>query len=345
LLLQHYEKRCPLIKSNPISLGHMMKEWCISLFNGYNIVVQGRQSKFRLLELFKKLYLDSDKIPDLSCQDPTNGTSNLNVITVRMHGLTPLSLEKFNHAVFGITENGKAVYERSLAQFLDCSRKTRTHYVFLIHSFELLYRDCRDICDIVFRLYRTEPAYMHILLSSDHVNAGIILNGIKKQLQLVFYNVPFGESFFYEKTSAISLVSETALQADLLFRSELDLQSVKDVYAALQHSCREVMLYIIDQHIHKASGGGRNEADHERRITRGSSRTQQKKDTSLQFNQLFEYCKSKFVTRRPQVIRNHLGELLDHKIIELDESGNKIKCCIQTDTCKKFLVYLESQKE
>lgn len=299
-LLLEYLRKQPKPKSRALIIDDMYKDWCKKIFNKFNIVVQGRESKFKLLETFAKRYLTSERV----------GVRG--ITTVVLHGFTPITLENFSNGVFGTTK-GKSVSNEVKKEFLVRTRHTETHYVFLIHSFESLHIECKDICDIIFDLYRGCPEFIHIILSSDHINGGKILTKYKQSLRFVFFFVPYGESFLYERTHAC-LTDGSA--KDAMMDQNLELASLKDVHQAMQKSCQQVMVYILKYHLEQ------NRASQFARI-------------QLEFSQLFQQCESKFWLRRANMLRDHLGELADHQIIK--QEGNTIQCLIGLQTCEKFL--------
>lgn len=282
-----------------------------------------------------------------------------------MNGFTPITFEKFIHAVFGIKDKNK-VTDIDMDQFSSDAKQTQTHYVFLMHSFELLYKECPKICDLIFQLYRINSEFMHIILSSDHINGGKMLNKFKFQLKMIFFHLPFGESFFYEKTHAVCIMDEAgdpnelANQTNRLFEGQLNLQSMKDVHQAVQPSCRLIMLYIMEHHVvqseliarmtHEMEAVKSSRKSTSNRTLRSSVAPQEKKTeptkapktADLDFSDLMRYCESRFIARRANLLRDHLGELKDHRLIEMDESGNKIQCQVPIETCKKFLDYIKS---
>lgn len=288
-LLFNYAKATQLTKTDLKKIDDMYKQWYIRLFSGFNIVVQGQQSLLKLLETFKERFLDPEK-----------------VLTVRLHGMTPITTDEFVTGVFGPNGNVKSFIAKTVA--------SKRHYLFMMHSFELIYKDCRDICSLIFQICRECSEYCHILLSSDHVNAGKILSKLKIPLQLVFFFTNYGESFIIERTYAeLSLGPGQAGAADLI----TEVSSLEDVYQAMQRNCQKIMLYILTQ---------RGKQDVE----------------SIEFNDLFEYCQANFILRRADMLKDHLGELQDHMIVK--QSGNKIQCLTSIEACQRFLMSKNSEQ-
>lgn len=341
LLLDYFKEQDKKLDLKSIDL--IYKEWCGLLFSRYNVVVQGRQSKFRLLESFKARYLDSGRIPD----HDTDG-SYLSITTIRLHGFTPIPLEKFHHALFNVKENRKDVTDEVKA-FLKAVRTKKIHHVFLMHSFELLYRDCQPICDLIFNLYKQENEYIHILLSADHINSGKILNRLKFQMNLIFFNVPHGDSFLHEKSEAVCIMDDIGVkenQQTMTLVFDLNIQSLKDVYQAMQSACQKIMVYIIKNFIqqNRLQQLAQNQKDDDSkpkidRESRRKTRQRQLDSTDLDFNQLLSHCQAEFITHRANTLKDHLGELVDHGIIKIDPTGNKIQCLVDLDSCVKFVKY------
>lgn len=304
LLLDYYRREySTAVKSDRqylTKIDEIYKQWCLRLFHEFNIVVQGPQSKFRLLETFRQRYLELGKLEERK------------ITTIRLHGFAPVSLENFNNSLFGTTDRRSASRE-DRDKFLKKAKDSGSHYIFLMHSFEELYKESKDVCDIIFQLCRGCPEFCHIILSSDHINAGKVLDKLKLPLRLVFYVVPVRESFFYERTHA-AIVDGT--NKGVVIDQNLELASLNDVHQAMQKSCQLVMVYILKHHFMHS---------HMNQLT----------GMSLEFNQLFQHCESRFWLRRANMLRAHLGELIDHSVIKME--GNNIHCLVEFNTCKRFL--------
>lgn len=322
LLLDYYNEHQPM-ENNLLAIDKMYQEWCDLLFCELNVAVEARQSSFRLLETFSVRYLESKRIPDFQCLKPDNGTSILNITTVRMNGLSPISMEQFNNYIFGITTKSGKLTDQDIDSFLIKRTNTRSHYVFLIHNFESLYQECRDVCDIIFSLYARDPKHIHIILSTSHIFAAKILNELKTKLNLIFFRNPYSESFFYER--AQSTVVETAGQSDRTLGADISLQSLRDIYEAIPVKAREFLIYLIGRFLERFDC--------------------KEEVAELQYDELFQFCQSKFILSRNAVLQNYLGELKDHRIIEMDPTGKKIRCLLSTSTCKKFLDFTSNNQE
>lgn len=358
LLLDYYRRSGPRpIESNLIVIDSMFQEWCDLLFNQFNVVVQGRQSSFRLLETFKKRYLDSGKIPDFHRISSNDESHFLDITTVRMHGFCPISLEQFSHSLFNVRKSGGRLSDLDIEDFLEETRSTRCHYVFLIHSFELFYKECKQIFDIILTLYKKEQKYIHLILSASHIFAGKLSNKLKHQLNLVSFRNKYCDSFFYERIQCTSIEAigdekdEATSQLNKMFGGEVSFQSLKDVYEALQEKCREVLVYIIDRHLQKIdSDEGIKKAQPVRKKRKATLRAATTNDediieeeiAELESNELLEYCQSKFILTRNAVLQNYLGELRDHRIVEFDSSGKRIRCLPSKVVCENFLKFIKS---
>lgn len=322
--------------------------WFNLLFCRYNVIVRGPLSKYRLLETFVHVYLESGKLPNLMAP-----RGYLSVMTVKLHGFEPPTFEAFKLKLFNIVDS-KKLTDDIIENFAEQARYHKKHYVFVIHSFEPLYSAREDICEVIFRLYELEPEHMHILASSDHINGGALFARKKVPLQLVFFNYKYGESFFFERAHIQGLSLDDVAPSDQIVASEaqLNLNSIKDVYQAMQRACQQILVYIVKDFISQAQlietereqeaeasqvrlGGDTNKI---RRSTRIARRVNEIND--LDINRLMSYCASNFIATRQNVLRNHLGELMDHKIIELDATGNRIRCLVALETCKKFLDHI-----
>lgn len=445
LLLEQYKlTRARLMTHEKArEINDMYMKWCDLLFSGFNIVVLGAQSKFSLLETFKRKYLDSDRIPDFrtatgfnangeernkSSREPTpavapmRSTSSrratrsrktpqsapapvtcepsrlkclpppaptllgvepelcpmLDIVTVRMHGLDPIKPEAFNHALFDIKESRRAK-DSDYKEFIRQARADNQHYVFLIHSFEYFLKECEDVCETIFRLYALDPIHVHLVMSSDVLNAGKKLNNLKIKLSLVFFVAPFSESFLREKTELMNEFEEgdggpnNETTVHRLFNDKTDLQSLKDIYQALDGATASIMKYILRDYLEKCQANQNGDETEfvpyalvpdldeddgvEQNRTRpkraakaeraAGKRTKTRRATKigshLDFHHLLAYCESKFIIRRGAALRDHLGELKDHSIISEDEAGNKIQCLIGVRMCEKFLDWAETQ--
>lgn len=324
-------------------------KWFNLLFCNYNVVVRGPLSKYRLLETFVSVYLESGRLPNLKAP-----RGFLDVVPVKLHGFEPPTFEAFKLKMFNIADS-KKLTDEIISDFIQQASYHRKHYIFIIHSFESFYFAREDICELIFQLYEREPEFMHILTSSDHINGGALFARRKVPFQLVFFDYKYGESFFFERAHIQGLSLDVdAMNGDQIFTSEtqLNLNSIKDVYQAMQKACQEILVYIVKDYISQAQlietereqeaeagqtrlGTG---AKNIRRSTRIARKTSEVND--LDINRLMSYCASNFIATRQNVLRNHLGELIDHKIIELDATGNRIKCLVSLETCKKFLDYI-----
>lgn len=342
----------------------MYHKWCDLMFvGGQNVVVIGPQSKFAVLETFKKRFLDRGTLPDwlalmaaadkkqqaisnpiktktnvisrssksirgktttklakaTTTSNRPHGVPTLNVTTVRLHGLDPIKLEAFNHAILDIGEN-RRVKESDFQEFHQMVKRENMHYVFLIHSVEFLMIESEEVFDAILKLYSNNKRHVHLLMSSDHWNAGKKLANLKCRLQTVYYHSEWCESFLWEKTWLLRNFDSSACNATTihrLFSDKTDLQSLKDIYQALDSASQQILTYIIKDTLEHSS-------------------TRHKVD----FHLLLRHCESNFIIRRGTALRDHLGELKDHKIIS--EDGNKIQCLVDANISERFLKWIET---
>lgn len=360
----------------------LYKRWCDLLFSGYNLVVTGPNSKWSLLETFKKRYLDSELIFDWC----SPSSEPLKITTVRLHGLDPIKMEAFSHAIFNIKET-RRIRDADYLEFSQMVKRDKTHYVFLIHSFEYFIDACEDICEALVKLYSTAPNYIHIITSSDHWNGSHRTMKLQHALQFLYSRsvLPGIDSFLWEKTELIgdfnyaeANANETTMHR--LFVDKTDLQSLKDIHQALDSATQQILTYIVKDFIDKTDSNANNaeasskkrfqaidaEDDEEHELkeeekadgtmpmrTRRSnanatftkrSRVAKTISTHLDFQHLLKHCESKFIVRRGTALRDHLGELKDHKLISFDDAGNKIQCLVDLDVGRKFLAWLNEAR-
>lgn len=367
-LMVKYLKEHDVLEKNMQEIDAMYAEWFDRMFAfKFNIVVRGLGSKFRLLETFSQRYLMSDYISSKDDQpvgkkqartDKRESARKKSAVlplevgltTYRLHGFYRNSLDHFIHSVLGIITKRKHT-KADIARFIENLEETNVHCVFLIHSFDKLYKDCKPVCDLIFDLYESSPQYIHLLLSCDHINSGKILSNLGSQLKLCHYDVPYGESFFYEKMHTISVMGDNENENVIgQFDGEINLQSLKDVHQALQKACQTILVYILNDFIERNnfkenlieqpdSNKSKSKGNKSRRSTRANP---QAPDPHLNYQVLMSHCESKFIVRRANQLNNYLEELADHRIVELDSTRHKIQCLVPLSTCKKFLEYVGS---
>jgi hypothetical protein len=383
------DRKKVMTKEKEVQIETQYKTWCDLLFSGYNVVVTGPNSKFGLLETFKKRFLDSEKLLDLATGAP------LNILTVRLHGLDPIKAESFNHVIFGIKET-RRVKDSDYQSFSQMIREEKLHYVFLIHSIEYFLDACEEVCDTIFKIHSMNPEYVHIVASSDHWNASLRLRNLQHSLQLIYMqsSLPGIDSALWEKTQLIgsfdfaeNRATDTAMHR--LFADKTDLQSLKDIYQALDSATQKILAYIIKDLIDKSESIANDAASSKKRFqaydaeddeegelndeekaddvvpmrtrsansnsnnkerTRSNNNNDNKRtrssvaqksiSTYLDFQHLLKYCESNFIVRRGAALRDHLGELKDHKLVASEDAGNKIQCLVDTEIGKKFLAWI-----
>ena len=442
LMLKHYkiDRKNRLTEQVLKRIDDDYKQWVDLLFDGFNILVQGPESKFSLVETFRVRYLDSGEILDWETisgnvekfkrKDRNPKIPTLDVKTVRLHGLDPIRLEQFVYAMFHVNDDGgggddndesvavnKKFIDQRVDRFVKRLTGSKEHFVFMIHSFDYFQRDHEEICDILIRLYELLPKQIHFVLSVDVINSSKKLTSLKFKLNLVLFQAPYTESFYYERAQLVSDFDIGAKSCDqMLFSDRVELQSLKDVYQALGNT-GQIMLFILKDYIekHEANGGieeaeqnvaGAQDDDAERdkdgddsgddydddydgdddngkqlncndenepqqtqtsrqtrsgrrlaretskklgttkkestKRTRGGRQKRQTLSNVLDFQHLLRHCESQFIVRRGVELRNHLGELVDHNVIALDEAQTSIKCLVDVATSKRFLEFVSS---
>lgn len=381
LLYDHYYKKGKakraVAKNREDDEESIFMDWFKTLFClNYNIVLHGCQSKFHILDEFSN-FLKNYELPDYSQSSKTAKIHTLNLTIVRLHGLTPISTQRFIHSVFGITEN-RNHNDQDLELFIKSLNEKQLHFVFFMHSFELLLKDNQTVCDIIFELYSLNPRYVHIVISANHVDSGILLAPLKYELSLRFNFTRNGESFFYEKFQSLSIIDNDLLNDKIsenktadnssaaynsnIFMKQVNLRTLKDVYSAMQKDCVKIMKFIIEYFVRQSKltdqllqiqesnngikFGSAGELASSKRLMRSSMKAVQDKNSNappvLEWDDLLNYYVKEFIVKRPQVLKGHVGELVDHRIIKLDESKTKIQCLLSVGTCEKFLEFLES---
>lgn len=299
---------------DPRQIATMYREWKAALLTCFNIAVFGRESKFKLLEKFgRRCHLIA------------------NVKIIRLHGFDPVSLEKFNYSLLG---------KKSIEDY--AASIEEEHHFFIMHNFELLYKNCQVVCDQILKLSLLKPTHIHMVVSFGHLHANKIYDSIKLSHNFISYQYCHGDSYHHERQSVIGELDHVQTG---IFDRQLDLQSLRDIYQALQANAKRIMKYILENHV-KLSESGSNEALVEHPL--GGAMIPAKKRAAreavvdhLKFDVLMSYCEREFIARRFNMLRNHLGELEDHRIIELDSTKTKIHCLISVASCKEFLQQLE----
>jgi len=367
LLQDHLKlvRQSQLTQDKMATIDDMFKKWVNLLFCDFNVAILGPQSKFALLETFRTRYLESNVINDK--KGPTKkgkGETNMKLQVVRLHGLDPIKLENFNHTMFGTTTSSKKQAQKDKELFLDKIRKSKQHFVFLIHSFDYFLRDCEEICDTIVELYACLPEQIHVLMSLDVMNTSKKLSHLRFKLKLVFFQAPYTESFHYERSQLMNEFDIGSHGGQVILSDQVDLRSLKDVHQALGNTA-SILIYILKDYIDKFEAANINADEgmvednsdeennenksHSRRLrrrttdVRKSTQPKVKMTTDLDFQHLFSYCGKNFIVRRTATLREHLGELVDHNIISFD--GTRIKCLVDIKTCKKFIESIERQNE
>lgn len=306
LLKEHYK----LVRENRLTSDKVkeIKEFYLKCYDllllNFSIIVQGPQSKFTLLETFKARYL--------SCktEHPLN-----NATVVRFHGLDPVKMDDFAHNMFGLTSYTPKHIQQGIDSFVTKTSKTpKKTFIFLIHSFDHFLRDSEDIVDVIATLRAKLPKQIQVLASSDVINASVKLSDLKFRLNLIFLSAPFTESFIHERAQLIDEFDFGTNENNALLANTMNLQTLKDVHQALGNS-GQIMLIILKSFVDSKE--------------------------NIDFRDLQRTCENRFLVRRAAALRQHLSELVDHKLIEVD--GTQIKCLVDEKTCIKFIEYAEAQ--
>lgn len=330
-----------LIAKNWDQISKLYECWMYLLERSANIVVVGRQSKYKLIEIFKKKCLF------------TESTTN----TITLHGFSPITLEKFELEM-GITKGTRSTNEHYESYIEQAQQKKNQRWIFILHSFDSLYMKCRDVSLKILKLCMMDPSRFNLVMSVDHVNSVKILDFWQVELNLSTFWVPFGGSFFYEKTCSLGMLDEGSKEVkSRLFQKHFDQESLRDIYQALQGDSKKVLSYIIQDYINKCEKSENDEDIDEcqtlagtisgndgkgRRKSKKTTAARKKCSTHLEFSLLLDHCQRNFIARRAQVLRLFLGEFKDHNLIEYDETGNKIQCLLTLNTCKEFIKNLET---
>lgn len=344
LLIEFYKRQAILIKKNWTKIRLMFNDWrrLLNQDSPRNIAVIGRNSKCRLLRLFESKCLNQSNLQG----DYNEYRADKSLRAIVYHGFCPPKFELF---------------DRNLKTRIGRNSKTsrsnkKSVFVFVIHSFDTFHTKARTVSEAIIDLCVTRPSEFRLIMSIDHTNSKKILDCLQQALNLQLFSTEFGCSPFFEKTQTINLLNEPTTDdvKSILFQRHFDLQSIKDIYQALQRDCKQVMLYIMKDFVEKVekmeaekSGDSDDEvtlAGPVKSKSRLKNRRRVKKkqrvdmsSTCLKFSVLLDHCERNFIARRSNVLRGYLGELLDHNIIELDESGNLIRCRLSVPLCKEFL--------
>lgn len=259
------------------------EEWVIAFGDHFNVVVVGQGSYYKFLETFRLRYY-------------TGKTAH----TYTLHGMNPISMDTFKEKV--LKQDEKSFLER-VANNVD-------EHLFIIHCYDSLYLNSRNVCDCIFDLWDKNPAKIHVLLSIVQADSAKILK--RQRHKLIFYTQSFDDiNQFSESFLKVRIQTQYSTNGGQLH--SVDTKTLDDVYQALQADCQKILIYILKYFLeHK----------------------------SMQFNELFNWCDSQLFFRRPNVLKGYLSELEDHKIIERvgrKEDFRSIRCLVIPTTIKLFL--------
>lgn len=342
LLLDYYEKHSEFQNLDQSNAERIFKRWCLLLASGFNIVTYGRQSKFDFIELFRSQYLNSGGMKAYNMDE---------LVVVRLHGFTPIPLQNFLHALID-EKYSSTLAEEALSNFLATIEEKKTHYVFLLHSFELLHKECNKIVDLIFRIYDSKPNLIHIIMSVDQVNfAKLITRQLRQRLRLCFFIIPYVNSFFYERNHSVCIMdtsnSKRDGQARSVFEGHLDFRCLRDIHQALQQNCQWLMVHIIKSSYDRTLSNLREKqlqlslADNKERRRSTRCKVEGEEPEVHSFEQLMKHYGEQFLSTRSYELKAYLEELKDHGIVSLDDdTWSKIRCEVKFETCKKFLAHV-----
>lgn len=373
------ERKRALTPKEEARLDALYKRWCDLLFSGYNVVVTGPNSKFSLFETFKKRYLDSERIfdPLYSTSESLRITSirlhGLDAVKLEAFNHAIFGIKETRrirdtdyHDFCQMVKAEKMHYVfviYSLDYFLDACEEV-CEVIFKLLSMAPKYVHILASSDHFNAGQRSKNLQHSLRLAYSRSFLPGIGSFLWEKTQLI-------GDFDYAADGA----NETTMHR--LFADRTDLQSLKDIHQALDSATQQILTYIIKDFIDKTEANANNseassrkrmqaldaEDDEEHELkdeeradktmpmrTRRSnvnaatttkrSRATKTISTHLDFQHLLKHCESNFIVRRGTALRDHLGELKDHKLVSFDDSGNKIQCLVDLVVGKKFLAWL-----
>lgn len=297
---------------DPKETHKMYEDWSQLMFEAnINIAVYGFGSTQCLLDTYKLLYLDaSNKIPDHAIMntrrvDAKNAYHK--IVSVRL-GRTPVSVEAFCHKLMNLNRASR----KDLQAYGAEAKKHRSHVVFLINSYEVTYRESPKVCDMIFELCLMFPANFHFILTVDHVHWALLLNNDTRALhRVVLFKQSTAIPFSYEVAMSVGLDEK----ADV-YDAVTSLESLRNVYSALQMNCRKVLIYLLAESIERP-------------------------DEVMSFTEIFNYVSRQHMIYDKTAVQHHLGELLDHEIVEYNR--NRVTVKITPQVAQKFLEGLKDE--
>lgn len=349
-LFSYYENLTKEVMDSETMISDM-EEWFHLLTRGFNVIVYGIQSKREILNTFADRYL-SDDVPDYDSSD-LNAT--LDVTTIKYHGYSPPTIEGFLHELFGITENRRH-NDNDIVKFLTHLKKNKKHYFFVLHSVDKLIEGSREVFSLIVELYGRDKEFIHIIASADRLNIGKKLLNYRFRLNLTFFWVAGTASFLAEKINSQEVLGNFIhtenknTKDDEIIARKVSIQEVQDFYKAMQFKSKWLLKHILKDHITRSEisrleveskSARRDNGRKSRRLTTG--RGKQSSENLLTMSQLLDESQKQFIGFRLTVLKNALGEFVDHNIISYEHGDKNMRCLIDETTCKMFLEQCDSQ--
>lgn len=308
-------------------------QWRYLLKISHNIVVLGRGSRYQLIMKFA---------------NNIKKYGNSRQTMVMLHGFTPITIGEFELSL-GISNGGRST-ENNYRDFYKKLQNSEGEYYFILHSFDTLFLKSRQLCEAILNICTSVRSKTRMIMSLDHANSIKFLFPWRNKLNLTIFVSDYRDSYFQEKTQSLSSIQRSNDIQSVLIQKQQDHQSLLDIYQALQKDCRQILIFIFKDYIEQNEANGLDNNVTEIQTLAGatslkgrSARNYKRKSVKkyvqmyLEFSKLMDHCERNFIVRRANALRAHLGELIDHEIIEMDQSGNRIQCLTRPEVCKKFL--------
>ena len=197
-------------------------EWFLLLKEGFNLILTGFGSKRLLLSQFAEEWLSDERtliipgfFPEITTRTIASSLKNL------------------------LDADGTD------AQSLRSSAANLSKDVFLvIHSIDrLLSSNSPSLNQLVTSLILSSDGHLHLVASTDHVNAGILWDTKDKNMMNLFcFNCPTYQSFRMEREYLSTFNCKGS-------KSELNLSSVQHVYDSLTPNAQSMFRVILEHHI------------------------------------------------------------------------------------------------
>lgn len=299
------------------------REWFHLLGEGFNIILSGIGSKARLLTEFTDRWL---------C-DETH---------VVIHGYVPrVTKRKVEASLMKLLRvRGGGLPALQFA----CQRWDANVYI-VIHSIDLLLSsNPRELQDFLTSLILSSEGRVHLIASTDHVNAAILWDNHKKtHLNLFHVNVP---TFIPYETERGCILAEASYVRD----EALDLSSVQNVFEGLTPNSQKIFLLLLNHYNHEEAverkrrektKRGSEEPEKKRRKVYGADDKQPATEgASITFSRLYKMCREKFLVNSEVTLKSQLVELKDHKIVKVSKNEDAVlavRLLISMSVVKQFL--------